>query len=628
MIRLTSTRLLDPLVYVASREWLPRYVNMPQGTETAGMPFSLSAFPHCAGPIDAFDDPTVRRIVLQWGTRLGKTTTCLALMGKVAATNPRNMMFASSTKDSASRVIGSRLYPILRSTEGVRDLLPPEARQSRLHVMLGACQIFVGWSGSDTSLADVGAYFGVANEIDKWSSNVSDEADPLRLFVNRCKGFPDHKMIFESTPTIKGRSRIEKAMQESRQHRRQVPCPHCGEFQELRKGTEDTPGGFRWERDSRGTSDATLAYDTAWYECQHCRGRIDNHHRTTMLRDGVWCPAGCRVNVYGELVGTPDRQHSDTVGFGPLASWYALTQTWGDFARMWIACQRRPRDLQDCVNSYMAETWEARQSKSTPEKIGERLRTEVRRGVVPVGSLFITVTVDRQAADGGFAKWIVLAHGAEERRWLVDYGVSVTLAELWDTVFRRHWPCEDNGPAMQCVAAGIDSGWDTKNTYDFCSTHPGVVPIKGAGTDLYGKPYDFRKLEKSETGMELFWVNTDFWETELQTALDERMPGEAGSLSLCREAAGDIDLLTELCNGILTDSVDNRGNAKMLWKKKEDNIPNDFRDAIRYGICLARAWTDDRGGLPGRETHGTTAATARAVSYSGDRRPDGRQWNE
>ena len=131
---------------------------MPKGTETGGLPFSLAAFPHVDAVLEAFDNPRIRRISMQWGSRLGKTTTCLSLMAKVAGTNPRNMMFAGPTKDAAARVIGSRLYPILSSTEGVKNQLPPEARRSKLHVKLESCQIFIGWSGSETSLADVGAF--------------------------------------------------------------------------------------------------------------------------------------------------------------------------------------------------------------------------------------------------------------------------------------------------------------------------------------------------------------------------------------------------------------------------------------------------------------------------------------
>lgn len=625
-MRLQAVRHLEPPPKIRSADWLQENVTMPAGTETGGMPFSLAAFPHADGPLDAFDDPSCRKIVLQWGTRLGKTTLCLSLMAKVAGVTPRNMMFASSTKDSAGRVVGSRLYPILESTEGVRKQLLPEHRRSRLDVRLEACRIFVGWSGSETSLADVGAFFGVANEIDKWDQDISTEADSLALFVNRFKGFPLHKIIFESTPTIRGRSRVERLLLQSRKHSRQCPCPHCGHYQVFRKGDGESPGGFRWEKGRDGHSDADLAFATAYYECEACRGKIENHHRVNSLRRGVWCPDGCTVSQNGDLIGTPLVASREMMGFGPLPSWYSLTETWGHFARAWIHAQRRPRDLQDVVNSYLAETWEVRKTKTEPEKLGTRIGGDFARGVVPEGGLFLTVTVDQQQGDGGYVVFVVMAHGADDRAWVVDYGLRNSLDELWLPIMRGVFPCDDRGEPMTPVAAMIDSGWNTKKTYEFCNAHPGVLPCKGASHDLGGLPFRLVTLKDGTQGdgQQLLHVGTDYWETDLQNRLDERLANEAGSLTLCREAAKDPELLIQLCNATLADTVDSRGNPKLLWKKKEESTANDYRDCIRYGLCLGRAWIEqNEGQLPRR---GQQNATTNPIAYGGDTRPDGRPW--
>ena len=626
---LEATKYLEPMPRVRSRDWLPANVTMPQGTETGGMPFNLASFPHVDGVLDAFDDPSVRIIVLQWGTRLGKTTTCLSLMSEVAGTNPRNMMLAGSTKEAIGRVVSSRLYPILESTDGVKSQLPPPARRSKFDVRLKSCRIYVGWSGSKTSLADVGAGVGCGNEIDKWDVAVSDEADPVPLFINRFKGFTNHKIILESTPTITKRSRIEQWLQRSNRHRRYVPCPHCGEYQILKKGDESSPGGIKWERRANGDSDPDVAFLTAYYECQHCEGHIENYHRVQMLRRGVWVPDGCTIDRDGVVHGKADKHGLDVVGFGPLPSWYALTETWGNFARAWIRAQKKPRDLQDVVNSYMAETWEPRKAKSTPERIAERIVGSTPRGIVPDGGRFLTVTIDRQGADGGFVVYSVLAHGDEDRVWLVDYGMAISLDELWDSVIRGTYQCADGGQAMTPVAAMVDSGFMTKDTYGFCQRHPGVIPCKGANTDLQGLPYKLVTLQDGShhaNGQLLLHVATDYWETDLQSRLDDRLANEAGSLTLCNEAAKDIEFLEQLCNATLTDSLDNRGNAKLLWKKKDENIPNDLRDCVRYGLCLARAWLDQNGGvIPSRSTINTKS---RVIVNHGETRPDGRQWHE
>jgi len=626
-IFLRSTRYIEPPKKVSSEEWLSTHVVMPQGTETSGMPFSLASYPHVDGVLAAFDNPSVRTIVLQWGTRLGKTTTCLSLMARVAGTAPRNMMLAGATKEATARVVSGRLYPILSSANGVRQQLLPEHRRSKLDVRLEACRIYIGWSGSETSLADVGAWFGVGNEIDKWDQDASAEADSLALFLNRFKGFTNHKIILESTPTVKGKSRIDNWMQRSNQHKRQCPCPHCGEYQVLRKGTEDTPGGFRWEKLPDGKNDADLAYRTAWYECEKCQGRIENHHRKPMLRKGVWCPEGCTVNKHGQIEGTPLREGSDIVGLGPLPSWYALTETWGNFARAWIRAQKKPRDLQDVVNSYMAECWETKRTKSSPEILANRIGGDTPAGIVPEGGLFLTVTVDRQAADGGFCVYVVMAHGLEDRAWIVQAGMALKLSDIWNSVMRATYPHADGGQGLVPVAVAIDSGWNTKDTYDFCNAHPGLIPCKGSSTDLGGKPYKIVTLsDDGNRGQLLMHVGTDFWETDLESRLTDKLRGEPGSLTLCSDMKTDVEALEQLLNGQLKDVLDNRGMPRLMWIKKHDGMPNDLRDAVRYGLCLAKAWLEENDNVMPTRLPINTRPTA--ILHRGETRPDGRLFNE
>ncbi len=591
-----AVSLFRPPSKIRSLEWLPKYVLMPKGTETAGKPFSLADFPHADGPCDAVDNPIVRVIILPWGTRLGKTTLCLSLFAFIAETDPRNMMFASVTRSSAAKVIGERLYPLFESTAGLRHQLLPEHRRSDLLVKLNACRVYVGWSGSSSSLADVGAAFGCGNEIDKWKKSASEEADPLKLFLNRFKGFPDSKVILESTPTIKGRSRIERLTAKSKQFRRQCQCPHCGTYQILKKGDGKSPGGIRWLHDSAGRSQEELAFASAWYECERCLGRIENHHRAVLLRSGVWVPNGCSVSLDGAIVGTAINDSSDTWAFGPLASWYAMSQTWGDFARQWVAAQGKPKELQDVFNSYMAETWEVRKTKTEPQIVGERLSGTVPRSFVPNDVEFLTVTVDRQESEGGFCPFVVMGHGSDDRAWVIDYGRSVDLKTIWESVVRQQFQFEnDSTKSLIARMTGVDSGWDAIGTYEFCDNHELLtIPLKGSSNDLNGAEYRPTVLSsmRQGAGRLILFVNTDTWETNIAYRLEKLLANEPGSLTLFKEAKFDRPFLEDLCNGTLSDKLDKRGEPVLTWKKKDENVSNDWRDCIRYGLCLAKYLRD------------------------------------
>ncbi len=586
-----SVSLFRPPKRYRSHEWLPLNIMMPVGTETGGGPFSLDDYPHADGPLAAFDDPSVRTIVLQWGTRLGKTTLCLGLLAFVAVTNPRNMMFAAPTQSAAERVIGERLYPMFEaSCRELRKQLLAKHRRSVSKVKLDACRIFVGYSGSSSALADVGAYFGIANEIDKWDSTESTEADPLKLYLNRFKGFVDHKIILESTPSIKGKSRIERLTTKAKQHLRFCQCPHCGEYQVLKKGDGQSPGGIKWEHDSKGKSEETLAYATAYYECEKCQKHIENHHRATLLRSGIWVPIGCKIGTDGAIAGTPLNDGSDSHSFGPLASWYALTQTWGDFARQWVAAQGKPKELQDVFNSYMAVTWEVRRTKTEPETVGENLAGTHSREEVPQEAEFLTVTVDRQRAEGNFCPWVVMAHGAEDRSWVVDYGTCALLKTVWEEVIRKQYIVAETDDILIARMSGVDSGWDAAGTYAFCKEHEeDTISLKGSPNDLGGKEYHEVTLgaNRQGAGHQLLHVNTNHWEENLHNRLADLRANEPGSLTLFKEARYDIPFLTDLCNGTRSDDLNKRLEVKNEWIKKDEDLPNDYRDCIKYGLCLA-----------------------------------------
>ena len=168
---------------------------------------------------------------------------------------------------------------------------------------------------------------------------------------------------------------------------------------------------------------------------------------------------------------------------------------------------------------------------------------------------------------------------------------------------RKSYQHEDQGPEMTPIINAVDSGWATKETYEFCSSRLGVIPCKGSVGDLGGQPYKIVELgdrtRSDSEGQTLMHVNTDFWETSLQSMLEDRLANEPGSLTIAKRNSIDIDFMSQLCNGTLSNKKDARGNQRLTWTKLNESQPNDYRDCIRYGLALARSWIDSEG-LPAR----------------------------
>lgn len=603
--------------------------------------------------MDAADDSRVREIVLQWATRLGKSFfgQCLAL--KNAHCNPAPQMLVSATEKLAKEVT-ARTYEMARQRPALNSLLVRARKFQRQDLIeFRRSKVYVAWARSVSTLADKNVKFGHANEIDKFEhASTSKEADPEKLFTDRFKDCQSaRKVLFESTPTVYGESRIERRLLNGTHCRYYVPCHGCRRYQTIDLGKEDEAGGIKWDRTDSGLTNSEHARRTARYECRHCGARWEDHHRPWAIRRGVWSPAGCEVDddialavATGELAepwngwrkcpwikGSPLRD-GDAASY-QLSSFYALSLTWGDIAREFIESKDRPQLFRNFKNQWEGVTWTRKKSKSTPETVGDRLRGSTPRGTVPEWGLALSVAIDRQAGQGDrpFVVFGVVAHGLDDRAALIEYGIADTPDAIWGPIVERFYPHADGGAPLKPCVAGIDSGWKTHETYLFCAAHPGLLPLKGSTNDLGGRPYHIAPVDDSRTGVSgqlLLHVNTDYWETELQSRLEERSVDGSGCLVLCPEASRDPEFLEQLCNGILTDEIDSRGNAKTRWKKKDEHFPNDFRDVMRYSLCLMRAWINTNSGtLPYRATNGGIANNAGGVLINpGDSRPDGRPW--
>lgn len=605
---------LRPAEQSSTIEWLREHAR-----NTDGRPYSHESYPHLGapgGPADAMDDPNVRKIWLQFASRLGKTFFGQCCAMKKADCNPGPMMFASSVEKTASEVI-ERTYQMIERSPRVDYQLRPKARRRQSVIDFDACQMHVAWARSVSTLSDKEVEFGHANEIDKWEHlKTSKEADPLRLFSDRLKNRPHHKAVLESTPTVKGKSRIETGRLGSTNCQLHVPCPHCGRYQVLSMGNLDEPR-LKWEHLANGRSDKDIARRTGYYVCEHCEGRIEDHHRPQMMRLGVWCPEGCTViddearrvaeqynrldygakGTDGEstghewrgwkyatwISGTPLRDGSEA-GY-QLSSLYALSLTWGDIAAEFVSCKDKPQDLRNFINQWLAETWEQIVRQSTWENLGSRIiKKEVIRGKIPSWASMLTAGVDRQSAGGERFPWVLDAWGPGEKCATIAYGEEESFAALYNNLIAVEWPHEDGGPPLAIAFTLIDSGYKPDGVYEFClqchQSSINVWPCKGSTTAL---PSDYRVNilgnDTSCPGMRL--VNVDSIRSQLW--IEKQIENPDGVYSLYWATLLDHqDFLEQLLNDGAVDALDRTNNVRQNWERLDTNTPNDYRDGRRY----------------------------------------------
>lgn len=580
------------------REWIPRHIKIPDVLETPG-DFDLDDFPHVSEVLDAVDDPTVRRILLDWATRNAKTVTCVTILAALVANLGRPGLLGSIDEDRVDDTIQSLVYPLLEACDVTKPLLKPEHRRNRREVCIARAKIRRAFAGSKGSLAGFPAAYGLANEVGLWPLNM------VQRFVQRFKLFPfDSKMLFEGKPETLGSCTITALIDAETTDRRyrHVPCPHCGTYQRLRfgRGESDQPG-IQWDKPGAGKkSDAVLAQASAWYRCvKGCR--ITDADRPVMMRKGRWISEGQSIDRRGRITGKRAVE-SDTVAFCRLSSLYSLRISgWGQIVAEYFDCHGKPELLREFITGTLAEPYNPAPRTVEPHQLVERLGTDAPLRIAPEWSRFLTLAADvGRTGEELIFYWWAVAWGPHARGQVVDYAITVgkpAFLTLCRDLVIQH---TDGGEPLRPARIGVDAGSGTNQVYELCEElGPSAWPMKGAAASDFPEWYmlGFKRADipqrvlraKQRAGAgDLCVVNTQRsqrWIEDLTGGLIT--PKDPGWFSLPRECCDDPDFLEQLLGDYPEETYRN-GRRVTSWLKRG---VNEWRDVARYSRTLAELYT-------------------------------------
>lgn len=442
----------DPPLEVA--KWVDENARLPSIASSEHGKYRLDRVPYLREIFDALspDDPTNRVTVIK-GTQLGFTTCGLVWQCALIHRAPGPMLVVQPTVDAGKLYSQQRVTPTLAITPALEGLIAePRSRDSVNTTFVkqfpGGILRITG-ANSATGLKSMPARFLHLDEIDEYPDNVDDQGDPLALAEARTDTYGMMKKILDtSTPTVKGRSKIERRFHDSDQRYYWVRCPHCQEKQVL------TWPFMKWtvvEEDVK----------SAWYVCEHCGAEIPEHHKPEMLAGGEWIPKN---------PGHPCRGYHLSSLYSPLG-W----KSWQDIAREYLHAlsEKAKGNIEPMIsftNNRLAETWEERGEEVDGDRLRQRAEDYALR-LVPMGGLVLTASVDTQ---DDRLEVMIAAWGRGEECWVVDYTAfhgDPAEEDVWSKVdsFLSQPVRHESGQLVKVDAVAVDTGGHfTHEAYAFC----------------------------------------------------------------------------------------------------------------------------------------------------------------
>lgn len=437
----------------------------------------------------------IREVIWRKPARVGATKIILASILYNAQHKRRNQALWQPTDDDRDEFVKTELEPALRDVLVMQSVFPAFLRRDKDNTLqakkfLGSILHLKGGKAAK-NYRRISVDTGYLDEYDAFDSNIEKEGDPGTLAAKRVEGATFGKMVFASTPKLKGFSNIEKRERDAEMHVTPViPCPECGEFHALTFGGENEPHGFKWNKDETGAPDPK----TVRHLCPHCgalitqaqylavadpeRCRYQTEDGTTLDRRGVF------RNASGEIIRPPA-----SVAFVGVWSAYSPNVSWESIVREFLAATReagegKKEKLQTFVNTTLGDYWAEEYEKTDDDEL--RARAEpFPLGRVPMGCLWLGALIDTQDNRLECAVW---GWGRGCETWTIDHKVFFGNPQedaVWDDLDEYLGETEfphASGQRLRIQASAIDTGGhNTHAVYAWVAKQPRrkVYALKG-----------------------------------------------------------------------------------------------------------------------------------------------------
>ncbi len=579
----SALEYLNPPEDMKVSEWAERYRMLDSKTSAEPGPWNNSRTPYLVEIMDELLNYETEEIIFCKCTQVGGTEVELNMLGYAAQQDPAPIEVVYPTETLANSISEKRIKPMIENTPTLYQKY--DKNSGNLELDFDDMFIKLVWSNSPSGLASFAMKYLFLDEVDKYPGASKKEADPISLAKERTKTFRNSKVYLTSTPTIRT-NHIWKAKEGADAEKHYfIPCPHCGEFIELRFDNLKWPGkdkdlvdaygedaikeklgNFEPIDDSEGLSDADRA-EFAFYVCQECGCVITDAQKQQAVKKGHW-----------EIVRQTTRFVKKVCFW--INTLYSPFVRFSEIAKEFMDSKADPEKLQNFVNSWLAEPWEDTKLKTSRDLVMER-QTELAEFTVPDWAKLLTAGVDIQESS---VYWTIRAWGDFLTSQNVAHGQAYNLLEI-EKIMNLEYRKESGDVAIVNLCL-IDSGYEADSVYDFCATNAEwAKPSKGSSNPMQShfKLSTVNKDVSKAYGMDLVIIDGG----KYKDMIASRMHRKNGSGSWMVYQGCDDEYAEQVTAEHKILVKNGNGKPRLEWVPKHSHADNHYLDCEVYAMAAA-----------------------------------------
>lgn len=475
-IRRSALDNLRPPAKMRLSEWVESSLMLP--SDVSSIPGPVQLWPFQRDIADAIGDPLIERVTLVKPVRVGFTTLLTSSIASYVANDPSPILVLLPTEADCRDYAVSDIEPIFSASPSLAGLIDcdrdPNGRNTLLSRRFPGGSLKIVAAKSPRNLRRHNVRVLLMDEVDGMESGA--EGSAVLLAEKRTLSFANRKIIMGSTPVYEETSHVLRAYANSDMRVFEVPCPECGDYNEI------TWANIEWQEGRT---------EEACYICPTCGCPIEEEHKPKMVQAGRW--RATRPEVKGHAGFRLNALISPLVN----ASWSAL-------AKEFLSAKGDPESLQVFTNTILAQGWRGEGEELDDHALAARAEA-FSLDKIPNSVLIITVGVDvqRDRLELTYVGWdrdgtaFILGHA-------VIWGLpdaDETWSEL-DSLLKQRF-AHPLGGKIGIDATAVDSsdGETMEDVYRFCFPRASrkVLAIKGVGGN---RPW----IEKSKTRVQGGWL--------------------------------------------------------------------------------------------------------------------------